>query len=163
MIKKFIVTLVLMTCAIFCTRAQVAKPFWPYTGIGTMCFPNGIYFGQIYMGFAHGEGYYYFYDGSVFHGYFNTGIAHGPGEAICALGYVAGIWNSGVFVQATQISQQQISNVYRNIQNNYTNNTDIRANYRNNTSNNSDFAISNYKIEDVSDTSFGSQLMGKME
>lgn len=94
-------------------HAQVGNPFWPYTGIGTMMCMDGVYYGWIYMGFAQGEGYYYFYDGSVFHGYFKAGRPHGRGEVLTCIGYIAGEWNNGQFVRCVSMPQQQIQNYYQ--------------------------------------------------
>lgn len=138
---------------------MVAIPGWYYTGVGTMTFWNGVYYGYIYCGIAQGEGYYYFYDGSVFHGNFNAGLAHGRGEMICYQGYVAGVWEQGRFVQQLNVDQRQIQNTYNVAQNNY--NNSVQNSYQQ--QQNNDMAISNYRIEEIdSDTQLGRQLLGKI-
>lgn len=163
--KKTLLALIAGFAIIFCSaqkaEAQVCNPYWPYTGIGTLTCMDGVYFGWLYNGWANGEGYYYFWDGTVFHGNFSAGRPHGQGEVMCSMGYIAGIWNNGNFVQTIQVPQYQMQQNYQQAQYNYNTTPAVQNTYRQTTNDN--FALSDYRIEDVSDTQFGKQLMGKMK
>lgn len=140
--------------------AVIGNPYWCYTGMATLPCVDGVYFGWVYCGMAQGEGYFYFYDGTVFHGNFQCGVPHGQGEVLTRMGYIAGIWDRGNFVQTVSLPQYQVQQYYTTANTNYYSTPQVRQSYQTTTS--SDFALSDYTIEDVSDTQFGRQLMGKM-
>lgn len=100
--------------------AQLCNPYYAmYCGYGYMPIANGYYIGQIWYGYAHGNGYVYFYDNysgwTAYQGGFYAGKAHGQGQAVSALGYIAGVWNMGNFVQQINVSQEQVQKSYNNI------------------------------------------------
>lgn len=161
--RKILLTAIIALASFVITpkaEAVIGNPYWCYTGIATLPCWDGIYYGWVYCGMAQGEGYFYFYDGSVFHGNFQCGVPHGQGEVLTCMGYIAGVWDKGQFVQNITIPQQQVQQYYNVAQNNYYSTPQVQNNYRQSTS--SDFALSDYNIVDVSDTQFGKQLMGKM-
>lgn len=86
---------------------------------------------------------------------------HGQGEVMCSMGYIAGVWNNGNFVRSIEVPQYQIQQNYQQAQYNYNTTPAVQNSYRQTT--NDDFALSDYHIEDVSNTQFGKQLMGKMK
>lgn len=100
--------------------AQAYNPYYAmYRGYGYMPVANGYYIGWIEFGFAHGQGYGYYYDmvtgWTAYQGGFNRGCFHGEGQMLCAYGYVAGIWNMNNFVRQINVNQQQIQQSYNNI------------------------------------------------
>lgn len=119
--------LLLMLCiAFFCMMpaervcAQAYNPYYAmYRGFGYMPVANGYYIGWIEFGFAHGQGYGYYYDmvtgWTAYQGGFNRGCFHGEGQMLCAYGYVAGVWNMNNFVRQVNVNQKQIQQSYNNI------------------------------------------------
>lgn len=100
--------------------AQAYNPYYAmYCGYGYMPVANGYYIGQIAWGYPHGQGYAYYYDMMIgwvaYQGGFDRGTFHGQGEALCAYGYIRGVWNHNNFVQQVNVSQQQIQQSYNNI------------------------------------------------
>ena len=101
-------------------QAQWCNPSYAtYSGYGYMPIPYGYYVGEIVGGYAHGAGYVYYYDANLgwtaYRGGFNTGLPHGYGECLCGLGYVAGVWNMGNFVEQYHVDQSQIQQTYDDI------------------------------------------------
>lgn len=100
--------------------AQAYNPYYAmYRGFGYMPVANGYYIGWIEFGFAHGQGYGYYYDmmtgWTAYQGGFYQGCFHGEGQMLCAYGYVAGVWNMNNFVRQINVNQQQIQQSYNNI------------------------------------------------
>lgn len=81
-------------------KSQIYAPGYAgYVGMGTIYYPNGVYQGGVYNGFANGNGVFYWADGSFFSGQFSAGFYNGPGLLVSRLyGYVTGCWSGGVFV-----------------------------------------------------------------
>jgi len=132
----FLISFIVVLVAAPTTRvnAQAYNPYYAtYRGYGYMPVANGYYIGWIEFGFAHGQGYGYYYDmmqgWTAYQGGFYRGCFHGEGQMLCAYGYVAGVWNMNNFVRQINVNQQQIQQSYNNImqqsqnyapQNNYT-------------------------------------------
>lgn len=100
--------------------AQAYNPYYAnYCGYGYMPVANGYYIGWIVNGFAHGQGYGYYYDmmmgWTAYQGGFYQGCFHGEGQMLCAYGYVAGVWNMNNFVRQIYVNQQQMQQSYNNI------------------------------------------------
>ena len=172
----------------FSAKAQLYAPCYAnYQGIGYFTLPNGYYYGYIYAGFPHGEGYYYFVDpqmGAVFyHGYFEAGLCNGMGEVVSNAGYICGTWDHGNFVSQTYVPQQQMQQSYYNVWSNYWDNFAPQQSYapnydwnwnnysypNNNYQSNNYQASNNVKIpanttitQIDSDTQLGRQLLGKI-
>ena len=94
-------TLLIILCAFFQTsKAQIYSPYYSgYVGTGVIYYPFGYYQGQIYNGYANGEGYFVMNDGSIYYGNYYSGMCNGPGVFISKYyGYVSGCWNMGNFV-----------------------------------------------------------------
>lgn len=101
---------------------MVYNPWYcTYCGFGYMPAANGMeyYIGQIWYGYANGNGYAYFYDSysgwTAYQGGFYAGVPHGQGETISRLGYIAGVWDRGNFVRQINVSQEQVQQSYNNI------------------------------------------------
>lgn len=124
--KKFLLFVTLMLMMAISAKGQMYAPCYAnYQGVGAFMLPNGYYYGQIYAGYPHGEGYYYFVDPQMgpvyYHGYFSQGLCNGLGEILCNSGYICGTWNMGEFVSQTNVQPQQMQQSYYNAWNNYWN------------------------------------------
>ncbi|MDO7138143.1 hypothetical protein [Algibacter lectus] len=79
-----------------------------FAGINNIIYPNGYYQGQIYNGVAHGQGTYYFRDGTIYRGNFYDGWRNGPGVLIVPYrGYLPSCWNMGSFIGQQCTTGQQ--------------------------------------------------------
>lgn len=119
-ILSMICAMVLGIFSTFTAKAQLWNPYYAmYYGYGYMPVANGYYIGQIVGGYPHGNGYVYYYDMNMgwvaYQGGFYSGLAHGQGQCLCSLGYVAGVWNMGNFVQQIYVNQNQINQAYNNM------------------------------------------------
>jgi len=136
------------------TEAQVCNPYYAgYCGyVACMPIGNGYYMGPVMYGCATGNnGYVYYYDinwgYSVYHGGFYAGVPHGQGEMMCSQGYIAGVWNYGVFVQQYAVNTQNIQSSVSSIQKSNPNPKSID--------------ISNVRITEIdSDSELGRQMLG---
>jgi hypothetical protein len=103
--KKAIFTAIIITLmTIFSSKAQVYSPqLAGFYGVSNIWYPYGFYQGQIYNGVAHGQGTFYFNDGSFYYGSFYNGFWDGAGVLVSrAYGYVSGCFSQGVFLGACQ-------------------------------------------------------------
>lgn len=119
-VLSVICTVILGIVSTIKVDAQAYNPYYAmYRGFGYMPVANGYYIGWIEFGYAHGQGYGYYYDmmtgWTAYQGGFYKGYFHGEGQMLCAYGYVAGVWNMSTFVRQINVSQQQIQQSYNNI------------------------------------------------
>jgi len=140
--------------------AQAYNPYYAmYRGYGYMPVANGYYIGWIEWGFAHGQGYGYYYDmmmgWTAYQGGFNRGCFHGEGQMLCAYGYVAGVWNMNTFVRQFNVNQQQIQDSYDDIM-------QQSQNYAPDNSNTITLPPGTEIKEIDSSSELGSKLLGKM-
>jgi len=119
-VLSVICTVILGIVSTIKVDAQAYNPYYAmYRGFGYMPVANGYYIGWIEFGYAHGQGYGYYYDmmtgWTAYQGGFYKGYFHGEGQMLCAYGYVAGVWNMNTFVRQINVNQQQIQQSYNNI------------------------------------------------
>lgn len=124
--KKILSILAFTMIVAISAEAQLYAPCYAnFQGIGAFVLPNGYYYGQIYAGYPHGEGYYYFVDSQIgpvfYHGYFDRGLCNGLGEVVSSFGYICGTWSCGEFVSQTYVQPQQVQQSYYNAWTNYWN------------------------------------------
>ena len=83
-------------------KAQIYSPqLAGYYGFGTVMYNYGYYQGNLVNGVAHGNGTFYFRDGTIFEGSFSNGWRNGPGVlANPRNGYVSGCWSNGQYLGA---------------------------------------------------------------
>lgn len=117
---SIVLTLVLVALLSGNANAQAYNPYYAmYRGYGYMPVANGYYIGWIECGFAHGQGYGYYYDmvtgWTSYQGGFYQGCFHGEGQMLCAYGYIAGVWNMNTFVRQINVSENQIQQSYNNM------------------------------------------------
>ena len=141
-------------------KSQVYSPQLAGTqGNFNIYYPYGFYFGQTSNGYANGEGYFYWQDGTIFHGYYLNGIANGPGMLISRYGTVFGCWSYGNYMGQCQTQQMYSVNsivpTLRTVQSNI-NNTSPQSQTQY-----SPIAINNYNVTDVDpSTKMGRQIVG---
>lgn len=146
---------------LFCAcKSQIYSPnLFRYYGIGTIFYPYvGYYQGWVANGIAHGEGTFYYADGTIFHGIFSNGWRNGPGVvANPYYGYIAGCWTQGIFTGDCQKA--------RSLYDSRQNMRQVISEANNNFSNEADFVSTSpegYEIERIEPNSqLGQQLLGK--
>lgn len=94
-----------------------------WSGYNVIFYPFGYYQGSIVNGFAHGNGVFYYADGSFYSGNFFNGFFDGPGMfASPRYGYVAGCFSQGVYtgmcinIPNPYQSVQQVKNTISQVQ-----------------------------------------------
>lgn len=120
--KKFLLVICFLTTTLI-GQGQIFSPQLQGTaGVFDIYYPYGFYRGNVYNGYANGEGFFYWNDGTVFRGNYMMGIANGQGILITYQGYITGCWNSGTYVgqcQApTMYSYNTVMPTLQNVRNN---------------------------------------------
>lgn len=119
-ILRFLFVAVVSLLITSTAKAQICNPYYQYyAGYGYMPLSSGYYIGDIWYGYAHGNGYIYYYDPytgwTAYQGGFYRGLAHGQGQCLCSAGYIAGVWNMGNFLYQINVNQSQINQAYYNM------------------------------------------------
>ncbi|MFN5318978.1 MAG: hypothetical protein ACK5CY_09060 [Bacteroidia bacterium] len=149
-----------MALSILKTNAQIySASYFGTSGVGIIYYPNGYYYGEIYNGFANGQGVCYWSDGSFYYGGFYSGYCNGAGVLVSKYGYISGCWYNGSFIgncpNGTPYNQSQVENIVFQVQDDRPEET--RDEYPG-------VPPEKYKITKIDpNTQMGRQLLGKLK